>query len=188
VADIVLDTVDLTVFGGPTTVDVSVDIGESGVRGTRVWSGPGSPSTYVVSTDLKLYDLYINTNTGDQYYSWLYQYVLGIGNIPTWTPLIKMNPSQYSTINSATFSSGNATINIPLSALTTSSSAVVSNFIIRYNISKNVPVSSGFTASITGTYPSQNLTIAVSGASYSGGTWSNLSGAHDVHLFISYIG
>ena len=32
-ADVVLSTVDLDVFGGPTSLDVSVDFGQTGSRG-----------------------------------------------------------------------------------------------------------------------------------------------------------
>ena len=61
-ADILLDTVDLTVFGGPTTVDVSVDFGAEGVRGSKIWSGPGAPEVYLVGQSIQINDLYINTN------------------------------------------------------------------------------------------------------------------------------
>jgi hypothetical protein len=75
VADYVLETVDLDVFGGPTSLDVSTDFGRAGTRGTRVWVGTGAPEITLTTQDIALYDLYINTNTVDQYYSWLYQYV-----------------------------------------------------------------------------------------------------------------
>lgn len=180
-----IDNIDLTIFGGPTELDVSVDFGEQGVRGSRIWAGNGDPSVYLVGQDIQLYDWYINTNTTATYYSWMYQYVLEVGT-PTWTPVLKLNPSQYSTIATTTFTAGATTINIPVSNLTTVNGVSASNFIIRYSIANSTAVSSGFTYSITGTYPSQNIAIVINAASWNGTTWSNLTGSKDVHLFISY--
>jgi hypothetical protein len=111
--------------------------------------------------------------------------LLEVGN-PVWTPILKLDPSQYSNISTTTFTAGAATISIPVSELTTNSGTTVDDFIIRYNIKNANPVSSGFTYSVTGTDPNKNIVIAINGISYSGGTWSNLTGAQDVHLFISY--
>lgn len=182
-----IDNIDLTIFGGPTELDVSVDFGEQGLRGSRTWTGNGNPEVYLVGQDIQLYDWYLNTNTTDPYYSWLYQYVLEVGS-PTWTPVLKLNPSQYSVIASTTFTTGSATIAIPVKRLTTNSGVVASKFIIRHNVANANVVSSGFTYSITGTYPDENISIVVKAASWDGTTWSNLTGSQDVHLFISYIG
>lgn len=181
----IIDTIDLTVFGGPTTLDVSVDFGQQGVRGNKIWAGNGDPSIYLAGQEIQLNDLYINTNTAETYYGWLYQYVLEVGS-PVWTPILALNPSQYSAIATTTFTAGSATINIPVSNLTTSSTVTASKFIIRYNISNANQIATGFTYSITGTYPSQNISIVIKAASWNGTTWSNLTGSQDVHLFISY--
>jgi hypothetical protein len=183
VADILLDTVDLTVFGGPTTVDVSVDFGADGVRGSKIWSGPGSPDVYLVGQSIQINDLYINTNTNDTGYGWLYQYLLQVGN-PTWTKILQLNPSQYSTIATTSFSSGSTTIDVPLTALTAVGSPLLSNFVIRMSVHNANPVAVAFVPSIVGT----NLQLVVTAAQYSSGSWSNLTGSKDVHLFISYKG
>lgn len=182
-ADILLDTVDLTVFGGPTAVDVSVDFGAEGVRGSKIWSGPGAPEVYLVGQSIQINDLYINTNTNDTAYGWLYQYLLQVGN-PTWTKILQLNPSQYSAIATTTFSSGSTTVNVPLAALTSASSPLLANFVIRMNINNANPVASAFVPTISGT----NLQLAITAAQYSSGSWGNLTGSKDVHLFISYKG
>jgi hypothetical protein len=182
-----IDNIDLTIFGGPTELDVSVDFGEQGPRGSRTWTGSGNPVTALVGQDIELYDWYLNTNTSDPYYSWLYQYVLEVGS-PVWVPVLRLNPSQYSVISSTTFTAGSATVAIPVSNLTTVNGVNASNFIIRYNIVNANQIASGFTYSITGTYPNQNISIVIKAASWNGTTWSNLTGAQDVHFFISYTG
>ena len=180
-ADVVLSTVDLDVFGGATTLDVSVDFGQSGERGSRIWVGSGNPTIFLENEDTKLYDLYINTATQDQYYGWLYQYVLEIG-VPTWTRVLQLNPSQYSSIESVSFTGGAATIDIPVNKLTGTTVTNPSKFIIRYNIANLNPVSSGFSVAIV----SSNIRITLSAVEYAGGSWTNLSGNKNVHLFISY--
>ncbi len=181
-ADVVLSTVDLDVFGGPTSLDVSVDFGQTGTRGSRVWAGAGDPDVFLAAQDIKLYDLYINTNTEDDFYSWLYQYVLEVGN-PAWIPLLKLDPSQYSTIASTTFTAGSATINIPISSITGDAGTVVADYIVRYNISNSNPVATAFTYSIVGT----DLRIVINAAEFASAAWSNLAGSKNVHLFISYV-
>jgi hypothetical protein len=182
VADVVLSTVDLDVFGGPTSVDVSVDFGQTGTRGSRVWAGAGDPDVYLAAQDIKLYDLYINTNTEDSFYSWLYQYVIEVGN-PAWVPILKLDPSQYSTIASTTFTAGSATINIPISSITGDAATAVADYIVRYSVSNSNPVATAFTYSIVGT----DLRIIIKAAEFASSTWSDLVGSKNVHLFISYV-
>jgi hypothetical protein len=180
-----VDQIDLTVYGGVETVDLSVDFGSQGDRGSQIFAGSGDPVTYLASQDVLLNDLYINTSTSSQYYGWLYQYLLEVGN-PAWTPILQLNPSQFSQISTTTFSTGSTTIVVPVTNLTANTTVGVDDFIIRYSIKNADPVASGFTYSITGSGSSQNISIVINGASFSGGTWSSLTGSQDVHLFISY--
>jgi hypothetical protein len=181
-ADIVLATVDIDVYGGPAEIEVSVDFGVAGVRGSRIWAGSGDPEVYLSGQDIKLYDWYINTNTSEALYSWMYQYVLEIGS-PVWVPVLQLNPSQFSTIATTTFTAGSTTITIPVASLTTDAGTVAADYMIRYNISNGVePVASSFTYSIIST----DIVIVITAAKYASATWSDLAGSKDVHLFISY--
>jgi hypothetical protein len=182
-----IDNIDLTVYGGPTAIDLSVDFGTQGNRGSRSWIGSGDPSITLAGQDIALYDWYINTNTSQTYYSWLYQYVTEAGN-PVWTPVLKLNPAQYSTIATTTFTTGSTTITVPVKNLTAINGVILSNFVIRYKILNANPIADAFTVTLTGTYPNQNLSIVLNGISYNGSTWSQLTGSQDVHLFISYLG
>lgn len=184
--DTLVDSIDLTVFGGPTQLDVSVDFGQQGIRGSKIWTGSGDPSAGSLSgQSIQINDLYINTDTSDTYYGWTYQYIEEVGS-PTWVRVLAPVRSEYSTIASTTFTTGSTTINVPVSNLTTSSSPSLSKFIVRYSINNATPIASSFTYSLTGTYPNQNLAIVINAVTYSSSTWSNLTGAKDVHLFITY--
>ena len=177
-AEIVLSTVDLDVFGGPTSLDVSVDFGATGQRGSRFWAGANGPTVDLVGQDVELFDVYLNTNTGV-----FSQYLLQVGS-PTWVAILDIDVPQYSTISSPTFTAGSATVTIPIASLTTDTGTAASDFVIRYNIANSNPVATSFSYSIVST----NIQIVISAIEYSGGSWSNLSGSKDVHLFISYIG
>ena len=183
-----IDNIDLTVYGGPAAIDLSVDVGTQGIRGSKSWIGSGDPAIALVGQDIKIGDWYINTNTSQTYYSWLYQYVEEVGS-PVWVPALKLNPPQYSVIATTTFTSGATTITIPVKNLTTVDGVVLSNFVVRYKIKNSNPIADAFTMTLDGTaWPNKNIVIAINGVSYNGSAWSQLTGAQDVHLFISYIG
>jgi hypothetical protein len=181
-ADIVLSTVDLDVFGGPSTLDVSVDFGQTGDRGSRFWAGPGDPNTFLVGQDVRLYDLFLDYST-----SIIYQYLEQVGN-PEWTTLTSITIPQYSVIASENFSTGSTTgtvaVSIPISAITLDAGTSVSDFVIRYNIEGDNPIATNFSYVISGA----NLVITIEAIEYVSSSWSSLSGAHDIHLFVSYVG
>lgn len=183
--DSLVDSIDLTVFGGPTAIDLSLDFGQQGLRGSKIWSGNGDPVVYLVGQELQINDIYINTNPSDTYYGWIYQYVEEVGS-PVWTRILAPTKSDYSAIATTTFTAGATTVNVPVSSLTTNSSPSISRFIVRYSVENSTPVSSSFTYSLTGSYPNQNISIVINAITYSGGTWSNLTGSKNVHLYITY--
>jgi hypothetical protein len=191
--DYVLNTVDLDVFGGPTSLDVSTDFGKTGDRGTRVWVGNGDPANVLTTQDIALYDLYINTNTVDQFYSWLYQYVPEVGN-PTWVRTLRLNPQQNSRISLITFEDGSATLDIPTSIITTDTTLTADKFTIRYNFENGTyspntgnPVASSFNYGIETILGAKYLRIIFKGAEWNGTEWNDLSGSYKVHTFISYL-
>jgi len=186
--DYVLQTVDLDVFGGPTSLDVSTDFGKAGERGTRVWVGTGSPEQVLTTQDIALYDLYINTNSVDQFYSWLYQYVPEIGT-PTWQRVLKLNPSQYSNIALVNFSNGEGTLDIPISNITTDPTITAAQFIFRYAFENQAgfPVSASFTYSIETVLSVRYLRVVFKAIEFDGEDWVGLSGSYKVHTFVSYL-
>jgi hypothetical protein len=187
----VLTTLDLDVFGGPSFINVSTDFGKAGARGSRIWVGNGNPAVTLTSQNIALYDLYINTNANDQFYSWLYQYVPEVGS-PEWVRVLKLNPSQQSKITATVFDDGVSEIKIPLADIMdirATPNPTVDKFIIRYDFenSSGNPVSSSFTSEIQTILSVKYLTITISAIEYNGSTWQDLSGSQKVHTFISYL-
>lgn len=178
--DVVLGSSTLDIFSAaPATVDVDVDFGATGERGSKWWTGTTSPTIALAGQDILENDIYLNTISGV-----LFQYLQYTGS-PTWQEIGSITLPQYSEISTTSFTTGSATINVPLTSITSDVSPVVGDFVVRYQISNSTsPVASSFTTAIVST----NLAITITAIQYSGGTWSNLTGSKDVHLFISYKG
>lgn len=184
---VLLSNDDVTVLGPPEIIDLSIDIGPTGTRGSQVFVGNGNPNssgTVIGQTPL-LNDLYINIAPGDEY-SYMYQYVSEPG-ANTWIPILKMNPTLYSKIDDLSFSTGSATLTIAISDIVnvTGTALTKDNFNVQYNILSTSPIASSI--NIPTLVDPDYLVINFTAISYNGSTWSNLSGAVKVNLFISIV-
>ena len=104
--DVLLSNDDVTVLGPPNTVEVLLDIGPTGTRGSKVFVGSGDPNGETVSgvifgQTLVLNDLYINTSPGPNY-AYMYQYISQPGG-NTWIEILELNPTLYSKAHTTTY-------------------------------------------------------------------------------------
>jgi len=174
---------DLFVEGGPNRAEVSVDFGERGQRGSRIWSGNGDPSEIVLSSEVQLFDWFINTSTTDPNFATMYQYVLEVGN-PQWVKQIDLRPKYVSNIYNVTFTAGEGTITIPTSSFTESTGLTIDDFVVQLNVEGANPVAFGITPSIV----DDDFVIDINAASLVSGSWSVLEGGVDVHAYVLYTG
>jgi len=189
--DVLLNTEDVVVLGPPQTIDVLVDIGPQGTRGTKFIVGSGEPnpqtsSGVLLGQTLILNDMYINVAPGANY-GYLYQYVSQPGG-NTWTQVLKMNPAIYSAVETVAFTSGAGSITIPISNIVTVSGSplTASNFSVQFQIEGANPIASSMEIpALAGA--GTNLVINFDAVQYSGGSWSALTGNKTVHLFISIV-
>ena len=189
--DVLLNTEDVVVLGPPESVDVLIDIGPQGTRGSKIIVGSGEPnpqtsSGVLLGTTLILNDVYINTSPGANY-GYMYQYVSQPGG-NTWVGILKISPTIYSAIETISFSSGNGSITVPISdiVIVTGSPLTASNFNIQYQIEGANPIASSVEVpALAGA--GTNLVINLHATQYSGGSWSALTGNKQVHLFISIV-
>ena len=182
--DVLLNTDDIVVFGPPDVVEVLVDIGPSGTRGSQVFVGVGDPNLIEIGQTPILNDLYINTSPGADY-GYLYQYVSEPGG-DTWIQILKINPTIYSENHLTTYTDGVASIVIPIADIVTVTGTPLTaeNFNVQYSIAHDNPVATGMAVpTLVGT----NLTINFTAAEYSGSTWSDFSGEVVTHLFITIV-
>ena len=189
--DVLLNTEDVVVLGSPETIDVLIDIGPQGTRGTKFIVGSGEPngqtaSGVLLGQTLILNDMYIDTSPGVDY-GYMYQYVSQPGG-NTWAQVLKINPAIYSAIETVSFSSGNGSITIPIANIVTVSGSPLtkSNFNVQYQIEGANPIASSLEVpALAGA--GTNLVINLHASQYSGGSWSALTGSKTVHLFISIV-
>jgi hypothetical protein len=184
--DVVLSNDDLTVLSGPEVIELLVDIGPTGTRGSKVFVGVGNPNSVNLSTKI-LNDLYINSAPGSDY-GYLYQYVSEPGG-DTWVEVLKISPSIYSKNYTVTFASGTSadsgsgTIVIPITDITAVPGLDADNFSVQYSIVNANPLASSL-ASVT--ISSTNLVINLQASEYDG-TWGPFDAEVLVHLFISVV-
>lgn len=190
-ADVLLITDDLTVLGGPQSIDVEVDFGPEGDRGSQIFVSNGKPNEVEIGQTPKVFDLCINVLSSDSEYQTVYQYqnVLGTN---TWVSLFKMVSNLYSVNRTVSFLNGNASINVPVAKIVPSTlvgSVTAANFNVQFNIVQgNTPISSSMSL---GEIVSQDnelvLPISLKSVEFDEGDWIDASGTKTVHLFITVV-
>jgi hypothetical protein len=182
---VLLSNDDVTVLGPPDVVELLVDIGPKGTRGSQIFVGLGNPNLISIGQTPLLNDIYLNISAGEEY-SYIYQYVSEPGG-NTWIPVLKMNPVLYSKINNLSFTGGNATLTIAIADIVnvTGTALTADNFNVQYNIMSANPIASSL--QIPTLVDPDYLVINFHALKYSGSTWSSLSGAVKINLFISIV-
>ena len=192
-ADVVLTTDELLVLSGPSSVNVEVDFGPEGERGSLFFVSVGNPNTALTGQTPKAKDLCVNILKTDNEYSYVYQYNSDGANGFQWYPIIKLSPLQYNKILTGTFVDGSKVFNIPVSYIVdeeTSQTLTSANFNITYSIPNDNPIASSIEiGSFTNDPVSglQVLPVTVNAVEYTGSVWQDLTGVKTVHFVISIV-
>jgi hypothetical protein len=186
--DVLLDTPDIVVLGPPQQIDLSLDIGSQGERGSRFFVGTGNPNNPGVlpgGETFILGDVFLNASTGAEF-AWLYVYVQSpTGNI--WQPALKVQPGIYNRHIDATFNSnGIATISVPLSEISPDSTIVdVNRYVIQVTpVFYANPISLTINSKIIS---GSNLQFVVEAVEYFSSSWQNLEGVVELGVTISVV-
>ena len=189
--DVLLNTEDVVVLGPPELVDVLVDIGPQGTRGSRIIVGSGEPNSLttngvIFGQTLVLNDVYINSSPGANY-GYMSQYISSPGG-NVWVEILRISPAIYSSIQNTEFTDGFASLTIPITTIVSGIESPLEafNFHVQHSISGTNPISSSFQVqpiSESGT----NLIIIFNAVEYVDDSWTPLSGEKDIHLFISVV-
>jgi hypothetical protein len=196
-ADILLSNDDLTVFGGPESISLDLDIGPQGDRGSIIIGTLGDPrDSNVASTivqDVQALDIAIDYQSASPYFKTMFQLVSTGGSLQ-WTPLVSLKANSYSAIKQITASGGKLVIppiNVTEIYDLSENEVTSANFKVNYSISapdtagplattlvvKDLITSQGFLA----------LPLEIKGVEYDGTTWGPISGPKVVHLFITVV-
>lgn len=186
--DILLTNDDVTVLGPPETIDVVLDIGPTGIRGSQIFAGTGNPNlpdTEIGQTPLEN-DLYINSAPGTNY-AYLYQYINSTGG-SYWSQVLAMKPVIFTKIFTTTFTTGTAELIIPIVDIytVTGTPPTANKFNIQYSIEGSNPIASSIEIPEL-VSPGDNLVINFSATEYASSTWSALAGSKKIHVFISIV-
>lgn len=188
---IVVSVDELNVGAFVSQLDLSVDVGPQGRRGSITFAGNGAPPTNPTTEVTNIYgmvdtflpgDLYINTGVGAKY-SYLYIYQANpLGD--EWVAICPINPILYYSKLSFTFTAGaSATKNIPLTSIfgTSTTAIPASDFIISavaLDSGTNVHVFS--VKSIAVDNGAGNLDVVLNGRTLAATTVANASGAIEI--------
>lgn len=196
--DVFVSSDSLTVIGGTASVDVNVDYGPQGDRGSSFFVGYGNPNSITHTSSLQVLDIYINVQSTDDDYLVMYQYQLSDG-ILSWISIGKLLTDQFSsnrqlrfvdgvTENAVDFNVANIVPMSILSSLTKDNFNVQCTFVSDNPIAASTVVGDIYIDSLTGnTY----LPVDINAVEYSGGNWVPLhtgsSPLSNVHFFVTVV-
>jgi hypothetical protein len=183
---VVLNNDDVTVLAPPAIIEVLVDIGPQGTRGSQFFVGVGNPNSVDIGQTPNLNDLYINTSPGGEL-GYLYQYRSEPGG-NVWVEVLDIYPSVYSENAQVTFESGSAEVVIPVAEIVTVTGTPLlsENFSVQYSIAHTNPVASAMQIpALVGA--GTNLVINLEAVEYAGAAWSALDDSVTIHFNITIV-
>ena len=88
-----VNTDEITVLGPPASIDLQIDVGPKGDRGTYIYSGPGIPtgsgSVAFINDAPIIGDLFVNKDQTSADYSSIYQYTAVPANPNQWVKILE---------------------------------------------------------------------------------------------------
>lgn len=184
--EVLVSNDDITVLGPPPIVELLVDFGPQGIRGSQFFVGVGNPNTTSIGQTPNLNDLYLNTSPGGSL-GYIYQYQASPGG-NSWVEVLNIYPSVYSINYDVTFESGSAEVIIPIADIVTvtGSPLTAENFSVQYSIVHTNPIASSMEIPPL-VSPGDNLVINFEAVEYASSTWSALDQAVTVHINITIV-
>ncbi len=187
--NLVVQDDNLTVYGPPQSIELALDIGPKGDKGSKIYTGPGDPNVNTglfINDPASLSDIFIRNDLGADY-GVLYQYVSVPGG-NEWQSVLKFQPITFNEIVQTTFTSGSASFLIPLNSIFVSAPANLTADEIAINItpqhSSAVALTVANKSLTTGT--NRSLQVNVLGKSL-GGSITDLSGQITLNINLSIV-
>jgi hypothetical protein len=190
VVDVVLSTDELVVLGGPDQINVELDYGPQGDRGSLIFVGAGKPDLVDIGQEPNVFDLYINLLTTDDEYLMIYQYVESLGSLQ-WQTLTKLIPNTYVTNQSINFDTANYCY-IPIASIVDPSyvgNTDASNFSVQvtFATSAGYPIVSSIKTEVVTVSSIENLKITFYAKEFDGTNWIDITGSRTANLHISVV-
>jgi hypothetical protein len=197
-ADILLSNDDLTVFGGPESISLDLDIGPQGDRGSIIVGSNGNPQDANVHADIlnlptgiEALDIAIDYNPYSDTYKTVFQRIATTTGTQ-WTEMLSLKTNFYSAVKDVTAANGKLTIPpINVTEIASDVNLTSASFSIQYSISS--PDTSGPLATnlvvkdVVDSGSIRALPLEIEGVEYDGTTWGPITGPKRVHLFITVV-
>lgn len=197
-ADILLSNDDLTVFGGPESISLDLDIGPQGDRGSIIVGSNGNPQDANVHADIlnlptgiEALDIAIDYNPYSDTYKTVFQRIATTTGTQ-WTEMLSLKTNFYSAVKDVTAANGKLTIPpINVTEIASDVNLTSASFSIQYSISS--PDTAGPLATnlvvkdVVDSGSIRALPLEIEGVEYVDGTWGPLVGPKDVHVFITVV-
>lgn len=180
---------NLTVYGPPQSIELSLDIGPKGDKGSKIYTGPGDPNVNTgifLNDPASLSDIFIRNDLGGNY-GVLYQYVSVPGG-NEWQSVLRFQPITFNDIIDVSFTSGSASFIVPLTSLYASAPANLAAEDINVTVTPqhSSPVALTISGKIILTGSSRSLQVSLLGKDLSSGV-SDLSGSVTININLSIV-
>lgn len=189
-AEVVLATEDLTVFGGPSKIDLDVDFGPTGPRGSRIFGVSADPrlATTEKPPSIQNFDIAMVISPSEPDYLTVYQKT---GTTPEdWVEFATLVPNIFATKVNVDFVAGVGQVVLVASDLFILDTYTADQFMVQIGLENANPllvrpVSTGITLSVATVANKKELTITIAAAEInpSTGVWSAVTGERIVHVF-----
>lgn len=184
----IVGAIELSVLGGPSSINLDVDFGPTGVRGSRIFGLPADPRLLTTPKPLEIlnYDLGIVITPSAPDYLQVYQ---KSGTSPEdWEAFAALYPNFYGVKKELTFdSNGQASFEIIVSDVFTIFTYSVEMFNVFYQIESSNPIASSMTLDLSTSGTDQVLEVTIKAVEYSGSAWAPLQGDKMVDVFSTVV-
>lgn len=181
-------SIDISVLGGPSTVNLDVDFGPTGTRGSRIFGVSADPRLATTPKPLEImnYDLGIVITPSAPDYLSVYQKT---GTSPEdWEAFAALYPNFYADKKTINFDAqGTGTFTIIASSVFTVPTYALEMFNVFYQIENSNPVSSAMTLSLGQNGNQQVITVTIKAVEFNGTAWSAVQGDKVVHVFSTVV-
>ena len=186
---------DVKVIGGTANVNVEVDFGPQGDRGSVFLVGLGNPNTVTHSQVLQPLDIYINVQATDEDYLVVYQYIT-VSGVNTWVDTGKLMTDKFSVIRQVSFTDGKTTSEVDfklsnIAPLSLVGGLTAENFNVQCTFSDpENPIAHSITVkplAIQSGTGDQILPVDINAVEFSEGTWVGLNRTVFVHFLITVV-
>lgn len=190
VIDVLLSNDELLVVGPPSKIEVDLDLGATGQRGSRIFVGDGKPdNAFVTDNDVLAYDLYINLEETDSEYKYVYQYISNPVTGGEWVRLLSLDPNQFNQNTQLIFNNGEAEQIIAVAAIAPQNLTLeAEHFSVTYSIENQNPLATSIDSiTVQEIGDVYQVVILIKAIEYSEGSWVPLDGTRTGHFNIRVV-